>query len=215
MEARSPSRSPPRCSGRRVLLARVLAGLTLVGFAIGLVFTFLASSIRPPGAGDPLGDIGFVLSFAMFPVIGYVLAIRRPENSIGWLLLGIGTFFGLTAILTSLGEYLLYSGDREPALVLLAFDSPSWVPIVVLPVTFLLLLFPDGHLPSPRWRWFAWALGVALTVVYLAILLDPGPMEESLVPGGAEPARHRGARPVPERFPGADPRDPHRGDRIA
>ena len=98
----------------------------------------------------------------MFPVIGYVLATRRPENSIGWLMLGMGTFFGLTALLTSPGEYLLYSGDRGTALVLIAFDSPSWVPIVVLPVTFLLLLFPDGHLPSPRWRWFAWSLGVAL-----------------------------------------------------
>jgi signal transduction histidine kinase len=172
---------------RPVLLARVLAVVTLAGFAIGLVFTFLAATIRPPGAGDPLGDLGFVLSFAMFPVIGYVLAIRRPGNSIGWLLLGIGTFFGLTALLTSLGEYLLYSGGREQALVLLAFDSPSWVPVVVLPVTFLLLLFPDGHLPSPRWRWFAWALGIGLTVIYLAILLDPGPMEDSLVPDVPNP----------------------------
>ncbi len=174
-------------SGRRVLLARVLAGLTLVGFAIALVFTFLASSIRPPGAGDPFGDLLFVLSFAMFPVIGYVLATRRPENSIGWLMLGIGTFFGLTALLTSPGEYLLYSGDRDTALVLIAFDSPSWVPIVVLPVTFLLLLFPDGHLPSPRWRWFAWSLGAALVVVYLSILLYPGLLEESIAPTARNP----------------------------
>ncbi|HJQ72274.1 MAG TPA: histidine kinase [Actinomycetota bacterium] len=174
-------------SPRRVLLARALAGLTLVSFAIGLVYTFLAAAIRPPGAGNPLADITFVLSFAMFPVIGYVLAIRRPENSIGWLMLGIGTFFGLTALLTSPGEYLLYSGARDTALVLLAFDSPSWVPIVVLPVTFLLLLFPDGHLPSPRWRWFAWVLGVGLTVVYFAILLDPGPLEESPVPNAPNP----------------------------
>ena len=174
-------------SPRRVLLARALAGLTLVSFAIGLVYTFLAAAIRPPGAGNPLADITFVLSFAMFPVIGYVLAIRRPENSIGWLMLGIGTFFGLTALLTSPGEYLLYSGARDTALVLLAFDSPSWVPIVVLPVTFLLLLFPDGHLPSPRWRWFAWVLGVGLTVVYFAILLDPGPLEESPVPNVPNP----------------------------
>jgi signal transduction histidine kinase len=173
--------------GRRLLLARVVAGLTLVSFAIGLVFTFLAASIRPHGAGDPLQDIGFVLSFAMFPVIGYVLAIRRPENAIGWLMLGIGTFFGATAILTSPGEYLLYSGDRDLGLMLIAFDSPSWVPIVVLPVTFLLLLFPDGHLPSPRWRWFAWTLGVGLVVVYFAILLDPGPLAESPVPNVPNP----------------------------
>ena len=173
--------------GRHLLLARVLAGVTVVSFAIGLVFTFLAASVRPPGAGDPLGDISFVLSFAMFPVIGYVLAIRRPENSIGWLMLGIGTFFGLTAILTSLGEYLLYSGDQDTGLVLIAFDSPSWVPIVVLPVTFLLLLFPDGHLPSPRWRWFAWSLGIALVVIYFSILLDPAPMSESIAPTEPNP----------------------------
>ena len=172
---------------RRILLARIVAVVTLASFATGLVFTFLASSISPSGAGNPLGDIGFVVSFAMFPVIGYVLALRRPENWIGWLMLGIGTFFGLTAILTSVGEYLFYSGARGSGLTLIAFDSPSWVPIVVLPVTFLLLLFPDGHLPSPRWRWFAWALGIGLTVVYFAILLDPGPLQESPAPNLPNP----------------------------
>jgi signal transduction histidine kinase len=182
--------------GRRLLLARVLAGLTLVSFAIGLVFAFLDASIRPPGTGDPLGDIVFVLSFAMFPVIGYVLAIRRPENSIGWLMLGIGTFFGLAAIVSELGGYLVHSGRRDAGFVLIAFDQPSWVPIVVLPVTFLLLLFPDGHLPSPRWRWFAWGLGIALTIVYVAILLDPAPMVESPVPDVPNPIGIEALRPV-------------------
>ncbi|HEV2951778.1 MAG TPA: hypothetical protein VGZ51_06720 [Actinomycetota bacterium] len=140
---------------RRILLARVLAGITLVSFAIGLVFAFLVASTGPPGAGDSLGDIGFVLAFAMFPVIGYLLASRRPENSIGWLMQGMGVFFGVTAIVSELGGYLFHSGRPDVGLVLIAIDQPSWLPIVVLPVTFLLLLFPDGHLPSPRWRWFA------------------------------------------------------------
>ena len=83
----------------------------------------------------------------MFPVIGYVLASRRPENSIGWLMLGMGVFFGVTAIASEVGSYLIHSGRQDAGLVLVAFDQPSWVPIVVLPVTFLLLLFPDGHLP--------------------------------------------------------------------
>jgi signal transduction histidine kinase len=165
-----------------------MAGLTLSGFAIGLAFAFLAASIRHPGAGDdPLGDIGFVLAFAMYPVIGYVLASRRPENSIGWLMLGMGVFFGVTALASELGSYLIHSGRRDAGLVLIAFDQPSWIPIVVLPVTFLLLLFPDGHLLSPRWRWFAWGLGVGLTLVVLAILLDPAPMQESPVPDAANP----------------------------
>ena len=174
--------------GNHLLLARILAGVTLGGFAIGLTFAFLDAAIRPAGsADDPLGDIGFVLAFAMFPVIGYVLTSRRPENSIGWLMLGMGVFFGVTAIASEVGSYLIHSGRQDAGLVLVAFDQPSWIPIVVLPVTFLLLLFPDGHLPSPRWRWFAWVLGVALAVVFLAILLDPAPMQESPVPGAANP----------------------------
>ncbi len=184
---------------RHLLLARVLAGLTLVGFAIGLVFAFLDASIRPPGAGDdPLGDIGFVLAFAMFPVIGYVLASRRPENSIGWLMLGMGVYFGVAAIASELGGFLVHSGRRDAGLVFIAFDQPSWLPIVVLPVTFLLLLFPDGHLPSPRWRWFAWGLGVGLTVVFVSILLDPAPMEESPAPGVANPIGIEAIRPFLE-----------------
>ena len=65
----------------------------------------------------------------------------------------------------------MFSGHREAGLALIALDQPSWLPIVVLPVTFLLLLFPDGHLPSPRWRWFAWGLGVALTSLFTIWLL--------------------------------------------
>ncbi len=49
-----------------------------------------------------------------------------------------------------------------------------WIPIVGLPVTFLLLLFPEGHLPSPRWRWFAWVLGTSMVIVFLVILFGPG-----------------------------------------
>jgi signal transduction histidine kinase len=182
--------------GRHLLLARVMAGVTLVSFAIGLGFALLVASIRPSGAGDdPLGDIGFVLSFAMFPVIGYVLASRRPENSIGWLMSGMGVFFGVTAVASELGSFLIHSGRRDAGLVLIAFDQPSWIPIVVLPVTFLLLLFPDGHLPSPRWRWFAWGLGVVLTVIFFSILLDPAPMQESPVPGVANPLGVEAIRP--------------------
>jgi signal transduction histidine kinase len=172
----------PPARDRRRLLVRLLAGVTLIGFAGGLGLTILDAATGRPGGSEPLDDLVFVASFAAFPVIGYVLASRRPENSIGWLMIAMGVYFGVGATMSSLGWYLFHVGHTDPGIVLLAFDSPSWVPIVVLPVTFLLLLFPDGHLPSPRWRWFARGIGVGLTVVYLAILLDPGPIESPPVP---------------------------------
>ena len=184
--------------GRSLVLARVLGALTLVSLAIGVVFTILDAAIRPPGSGDPFGDLLFVVAFAAFPVIGYVLATRRPENAIGWLMLGMGVFFGLSSITSSLGGYLLHSGHRDAAVLFYAIDSPSWVPIVVLPITFLLLLFPDGHLPSPRWRWFAWTMGVGISLVYLVILLGPGLLEESPVKGATNPLGVEALGPILE-----------------
>ena len=169
------------------MLARILAGVAVVGLAVGLVITVLDALVRPPDAGDPWGDLVFVLAFAAFPVIGYVLATRRPENSIGWLMLAMGTFFGVSSVVSSLAGYLLHTGREDAAVVLYAIDSPSWVPIVVLPVTFLLLLFPDGHLPSRRWRWFAWVVAVNLAVLYFAIMIAPDALEGSPLEGQTNP----------------------------
>jgi signal transduction histidine kinase len=77
-----------------------------------------------------------------------------------------------------------------------AIDSPMWVPVVALPATFLILLFPDGHLPSPRWRWFAWLLGVSLVVVCLVILFTPGPMTENGFPQVTNPIGLNSLGPV-------------------
>jgi signal transduction histidine kinase len=99
--------------------------------------------------------------------VGVVLASRRPENSIGWVLLAIGVI--AMAPMSSYAEYAFTSGAPGGA-ASLALDSWTWVPLIGLSGIFLLLLFPDGHLPSPRWRWFAWAVGVGMVVGSLGIL---------------------------------------------
>ena len=157
-----------------------------MGFATGVVLAFLDAATGRPGGSEPLEDLVFVVSFAAFPAIGYLLATRRPENSIGWLMLGMGVFGrrrdGQFARLVPAPHRSPRRRPRAPGSI-----SPSWVPIVVLPVTFLLLLFPDGT-SSPRWRWFAWVVGVGLTTVYFAILLDPGPLESPPAPGEPNPS---------------------------
>jgi len=63
--------------------------------------------------------------------------------------------------------------------------------------TFLILLYPDGHLPSPRWRPVAWLSAVTMLVVFLAVELDPGRLEESAVPTMANPLGVESAGRVP------------------
>jgi signal transduction histidine kinase len=186
-------------SNRRLLLARLAGLLILAGIAAGIWFEYLEA--RDTGtsflAGDLFSDLSFVITFGTFPLIGYLLATRRPENAIGWMLLGIGVVFGVGAFADSYAGYAIHTGvDLRGGALAAAINGPTWIPIVLLPATFLLLLFPDGHLPSPRWRWFAWTLGIAYALFGLLILVSPGRMTDSGYPQVVNPIGIDALRPV-------------------
>ena len=190
---------PTAGSGWRLLVARAVFGLSIAGLVAGIVLAVLdaASADYTGSLGE---DVGYIVTFGTFPVIGYVLATRRPENSLGWLLLGIGAAFGLGAFADAFAGYAVdaKADVRQMGAFMAAIAAPLWVPVVVLPTTFLLLLFPDGHLPSPRWRWFARILGAVLVLICLAIWLTPGPMTDVGYPDIRNPFGIEALRPILE-----------------
>ena len=105
-----------------------------------------------------------------FTVIGIVVARRQPRNPVGWALTAIGglVLLGNDGSLYALLAYRLgYRLPLAPAAVLL---DVSWEPAVML-LPLAILLFPDGVLPSARWRWVLRAY-LALSISYLAILYE-------------------------------------------
>ena len=174
----------PRQGSRHVLVARVLLGFTLGGTVVGIVISEIDAHATGGSWTSPFSDLLLFIGFLAFPLTGYVLAIRRPENSLGWLLLGIGVAIGFGSLTASYGAYAMHGGLGGPALggIVEAIDGPMWLPLLVPTLTFLLLLFPDGHLPSPRWRWFAWTIGAAYVLIFLFIMVGPGPLSESDFP---------------------------------
>ena len=152
----------PAIAGRRRPSAGALVGGAMVLLAAALVaLSFLA---RQPGY--PLQPIMIAIPTA---AVGVLVARSQPRNPNGWLLLGIAAALLLS---TGAGAYslLVYRLGRDLPLGPLGLVLYQlWSPAIAL-FLLVILLFPDGHLPSPRWRWAVWAYSL-LCAGYLALLI--------------------------------------------
>src|SRR5205085_2469860 len=163
--------------------SRVLAKTLFAIFVVFLVAEVVLEVAARQGPRSPtsslLGDLGFTITFALFPIVGLILALRRPENALSWLMLAMGV---LLAIPTEAYGVFAYSRGWSGADWAIASTQWTWVPEIGLAGTFVLMLFPDGHLPSPRWRWVAWTVGIGMVVSSVAVLLGPGSLADNGYP---------------------------------
>jgi hypothetical protein len=160
---------------RAAVLAWSLAGLSVIVFVAGVPLYVLSSSARVTGIiGELLGGALFLV----FPVVGALIAARRPRNPIGWIVLADGLVFNLNGTLDYYSDYGIARPGSLPLVVGMAtINNWLWVPAVGLMGTFVFLLFPDGWLPSRRWRPVAWLSGLTIVLVCIQVGLTPGPLE--------------------------------------
>jgi hypothetical protein len=113
----------------------------------------------------------------VFSTVGAVVASRRPDHPVGWLFCVIGLVGGIRHLGAEYATYsLLVSHGSLPGGAVAGWVSSwMWVLHVGLMV-FLGLLFPNGLLPTPRWRPFAWFVVVAILAGTAALALSPGPL---------------------------------------
>lgn len=122
--------------------------VTLVAFAG--VFLFLNLS---GGDGSPY-FVNLAATAIAFSMVGVLIASRRRENPVGWLFCAVGLLYAVTVFS---GEYGAYALDAGLPGGTLAFWLSSWLWLLGANVIlFSFLLFPDGRLPSRRWRPAAW-----------------------------------------------------------
>src|ERR671914_601565 len=115
--------------------------------------------------------------------VGAIVASRRPENAVGWLLCLSGVAVGTSSFASQYAIYALLARPGSlPAGEALAWIASWLLPIMIGLQVFYLLLFPTGRLPSRRWRWLAW-LTVAFVVVGVILsAFSPGAYLGSLGP---------------------------------
>jgi hypothetical protein len=140
--------------------------------AINVVWIWLlAVNIHSGLEGDPFSYAQLLSDGApaiAYMVVGFLVATRKPENPIGWLLLAAGPAFGLPLLAQQYAAYdLLAHGASLPGARVVAVSlNGMWVPglFILLLIAFL---FPTGGLPSRRWRPVIWVAAVSLTLLML------------------------------------------------
>jgi signal transduction histidine kinase len=161
----------------RVLTARWVAGCAAAASVAlefgGLALAYVDRHLLPTRLttwdfSDVSGD---VVNLAI-PVVGFVLASRRPGNRIGWLFLVAGLALGLSAFSLQYGLHALVAAPGSwPAARAFTWLG-SWIDVIAYTMlTFVFLLFPTGRLRSRRWLPAAWFMGGALTLASATVIV--------------------------------------------
>jgi signal transduction histidine kinase len=157
-------------------LAWILFGL-FVGMA--LAGSYLQELNDTPGEER---DYYLLTAFIIFAGFGAFIASRVPRNPLGWLYLAVAWLVGLGF---TGGEYAEYAVLTDPGSLPAPqwaawFSEWTWIPGAGLLGTFLILLFPDGHLPSRRWRPVAWLAGATLGASFVLNAFAEGRFVDSV-----------------------------------
>jgi hypothetical protein len=156
----------------------------VVGAALTVSSLYVGAAPQPStastwGTAGALSSLVIFLPFLAFPLVGALIASRRPENPIGWICLAAGLFWMSIVVEASI------PGSASYPVIIDALLQWTWVPPVGLLGIYMILLFPDGKLPSRRWHPFAWFAGAVMVLTSVAVTLSPGPLEDH--PGVSNP----------------------------
>ena len=187
----TPSPSPPRRRDVRVAIARAVLGLAVLAAVLDTLFTAAYRPLLSEAAwadhGWPLAPLAGVGSALM----GAVIVSRHPRHPLGWLL-SASSLLSVTLAAEAYSVWVLDGNGPGTAYWahVAAWASPllGWPAFTAL--IFVFLLSPDGHLPSPRWRWAAWVTVTGLCLHTLGTL--------SLHPGDFEVGQRSGDRSISE-----------------
>ena len=170
---------------KRGMVALALAIVDIAGYAVLSVIVLLNFG---PELADPVSTVMFGAVVAAFSLMGALLIRRVPENRIGALLLATGT--AQTASIAVL-TYAGLGGSAVPpwpvAAIAASFGDAAYIAPWVIALIGVPLVFPDGRLPSRRFRWVVWVTGAGMVSLLLGApasmipgLADLGPVVSAL-----------------------------------
>lgn len=153
---------------------------------LALTVGFVALALLEDGSDTPT-QAAFAVLIAVLgmaqPTVGALIAVRRPGNAVGWLLLAGALAFAAVYV----GDrYARFGGATLPGAAAVALAVGGCVLVGTALAVATVLVFPSGRLLSPRWRAVGWATGAMIVAGVVAHGLAPGPLAGH--PGLTNPA---------------------------
>jgi hypothetical protein len=159
----------------------------LAVFIVSMVFATILGVADGSLQQDPANFVVYVLGFGAFMVVGALVVAHRPNNAMGWIFSAIALLAFTAGLAAEYATYALVTrpGSLPGATFAAWYASWPWYPTLGLALLFTPLLFPTGHLLSPRWRPLAWLAGAATAVFTMLAAL-----QGDLVLGNDDLAEH-------------------------
>jgi hypothetical protein len=159
-------------------LAWAVWGLSVVLLPLSTaLFLFNPASSGITDVPDAVGAVVMAALILTFSTVGTLIATRQPQNLVGWIMLVAGFALGATVLTSSYVDLSISQPrGRLPGTEWVTwFAQWIWVPGFAPALTFLLLLFPNGRLPSRRWRPVGWLAAAAMVILGSSMAFTPGP----------------------------------------
>jgi len=159
--------------------ALVARSTTAIAVALALATAVLAalngSDARLFSQQSEAGSV--VLGIAA-PLLGLIVVSRRPRQTVGWLLIGLGLSQAVSGSAGELATYALLTrpGVLPGAAFISWLQTWTWIPGFALAITVLPLVFPDGRLVSRRWRPAVYAATAALVLLLVTFATGAWPL---------------------------------------
>jgi hypothetical protein len=158
-------------------IAWSVCAVTLLVLALSMVLIALGWSTTLPSGWTSWRDQTVSLAGIIgAPILGGLIASRRPRNSYGWLWLGFGLGLTLQSLAIPYEAYALVvepGSLRAPRTISHVLELGGQVALTIAPL--LMLLFPTGRLPSRRWRPLAWTSTTAGAILLFLVLSFDNP----------------------------------------
>src|SRR3954451_7763219 len=171
MTAVPATASTLRAPGDSTRIARTVVACALATVALALLAATIALTLLDTGSKWWL----MATTAILVPAIGGgLIAVYRPSNPIGWLLLADGVNVAFAFLATPYAHYGLITnhGSLPGVRWMLLWSSAGWPALFAIMIA-LAFVFPDGRLPTRRWRPVATAAVVCFSVLQVAVLFEP------------------------------------------